>query len=125
MERQDEEGCWVSKTSPPLYGTVYNATTDDCSRVDNLYPTFVLTRVNLPEATVQVAGTTMDRQFFRFASTCALPVLLCGRFLVGLVMRRQFDCQSPLSDLMVERVCHFQFDEDDGTVACATVGNDT
>ena len=34
-----------------------------------------------------VAGTTMDRQFFRCVSTCALPVLLCGRFLVGLVMR--------------------------------------
>ena len=27
-----------------------------CTRIDNLYPTFVFTRVNLPEATVMVAG---------------------------------------------------------------------
>ena len=31
-----------------------------CTRIDNLYPTSVLNRVNLPEATVMVAGMTID-----------------------------------------------------------------
>ena len=67
---------------PPLYGTVYNGITDDCTRIDNLYLTFVLARVNLPEVTVTVAGTTIDRQLFRCLSACALPVLPCARFLL-------------------------------------------
>ena len=33
------------------YGTVYNGITDDETRVDNLYPMFVLTHVNKPEVT--------------------------------------------------------------------------
>ena len=68
MERQDEEVCWESKPSPPLYGTVYNGNTDDYARIDNLYPTFVLTRVRLLEETVTVAGTTIDKQFSRCVS---------------------------------------------------------
>ena len=46
--------CWELKPSPPTYGTVCNGTTDDCTRVDNLRKTFVLTRVKLPENTVTV-----------------------------------------------------------------------
>ena len=49
MERQDEEGCWELNPSPPLYGTVHNGITDDYTRIDNLYPMFVLIHVNLPE----------------------------------------------------------------------------
>ena len=41
-----------------------NGVTDVYTRIDNLHPTFVLARVNLPEVTVRVAGTTIDRQVF-------------------------------------------------------------
>ena len=102
--------CWESKPSPPLDGTVYNGTTDGCTRIDNLYPTLVLTRVNLPEVMVTVAGTTIGRQFFRCISACALPVLPCARLL--LVSSCDASGNSGLT-------------EADRAVACATVSNDT
>ena len=66
---------WVleSKPSPPPYRTVYRGTTDDCTRIDNQYPTCVLTRVNLLEVAVTVAGTTIDRQFFDVSLRARFP----------------------------------------------------
>ena len=43
-----------------INGTVYNGNTDVFTRIESLYPTFVLTRVNLPDVAVTVAGTTID-----------------------------------------------------------------
>ena len=64
-------------------GTVHNGITDDGTRIDNLYPTFVLTRVNQLEVT-GVAGRVLpldDTQFVvltllhpgSFKSHCRAP----------------------------------------------------
>ena len=45
------------ETITTINGTVYNGITDV---FENLYPTFVLTRVNLLDVAVTVAGTTID-----------------------------------------------------------------
>ena len=43
-----------------INGTVFFGITDVFTRIENLYPTFVLTRVKLPDVAVTVAGTTID-----------------------------------------------------------------
>ena len=65
-----------------INGTVFDGITDVFTRIESLYPTFVLTRVNLPDVAVTVAGTTIDWQFSRRVAACALPVLPCARFLL-------------------------------------------
>ena len=128
MERQDEEGCWEPKPSLPLLDL---CTTESLLTTfvptDNLYPTIVLTRVNLPEDTVTVAGTTIDTQFFRCVSACALPVLPCVRMMLASWSRRQFDCHLPLSDLIVEWNASVTsvLTEAHKTASRATASNDT
>ena len=73
---------------------MYNGITDVYTRIDHLYPTFVLTRANLLEATLRA----------RFQ--CFLVHASCwSRDQDG-----SLTASRPLSELIAERVCHFRFD---------------
>ena len=68
------------------YGTVHNGITDDDTRIDNLYPTFVLTRANLPEATVDCCWDVVvsPQACFRVLPVHTLSAGLVIRTAVGL-----------------------------------------
>ena len=55
-------------------GTVHNEITDDDTRIDNLYPTFLLSRVNQPEVTVDC--------WWDVVVSPLLLMLPCARFLL-------------------------------------------
>ena len=61
------------------YDTVYNGITDDDTCIDNLYPTFELTRVNLLEVTADSCWHVVMSPHACFR---VLPVLPCAPFLL-------------------------------------------
>ena len=76
------------KPKTTISGTVYNGITDDDTRIDNLYPTVLPTRVNQPEVTVDLLVAPSRRVLPCFCLLLVLHMLLCVRFLFP---RRQFD----------------------------------